>query len=414
MERRLAAILAADVVGYSRLMGEDEEGTLATLRRTRELLDGLIGDFDGRVFGGAGDSVMAEFPSPVQAVRFAIRFQGEIDEHNAGLPEPRRMRFRIGINLGDVMVEDDNLFGDGVNIAARIQALADPGGVCVADSVYQQIRNKVPLESRYLGKQTVKNIARPVVVHKILTKTARRPGPFAVLADLVRRHRGVAAAVIVAAAAGAGFAAWLALPPATRTPEGPGAFPEIVRPSRHFKVDRPAELADADALVIYDRILEDMVAAYETSGHPHAAAYSTWRRYNTAPYLSATHGNRYVNNYANDIAEAYGKAEAAGRLPQGSVLAKDGFEVTDRGDVLSGSLALMEKMAPGFNPEGRDWRYTMILPDGTLFGTTRGENAERVEFCMDCHIAAGEDQDHLFFVPEAYRTPFLDLGASTD
>ena len=88
--------------------------------------------------------------------------------------------------------------------------------------------------------------------------------------------------------------------------------------------------------------------------------------------------------------------------------------MTDRADVLSGSLALMEKMAPGFNPEGRDWRYTMILPDGTLFGTTKGENAERVEFCMDCHIAAGEDQDHLFFVPEAYRTPFFDLGASTD
>jgi class 3 adenylate cyclase len=130
MERRLAAILAADVVGYSRLMGEDEEGTLATLRRTRELLDGLIADFDGRVFGGAGDSVMGEFSSPVQAVRFAIRFQEEIEEQNADLPAPRRMRFRIGINLGDVMVENDNLFGDGVNIAARIQALADPGGVC--------------------------------------------------------------------------------------------------------------------------------------------------------------------------------------------------------------------------------------------------------------------------------------------
>ncbi len=125
--RRLVAILAADAVGYSRLMGEDEEETLKTLRAYREVINGLVGEHDGRVFAGGGDSVMAEFPSPVLAVRCAVRIQEELERRNAGLPEARRMHFRIAVNLGDVMVEEGNLFGDGVNIAARLQSLASPG-----------------------------------------------------------------------------------------------------------------------------------------------------------------------------------------------------------------------------------------------------------------------------------------------
>ncbi len=131
MERRLAAILAADVVGYSRLVGEDEEGTLRTLRACREVIDGLVTEHRGRVFGSAGDSVVAEFASPVEAVRCAANIQRDLERRNADLPEDRRMRFRIGINLGDVIVEGDNLLGDSVNVAARLETLADAGGMSV-------------------------------------------------------------------------------------------------------------------------------------------------------------------------------------------------------------------------------------------------------------------------------------------
>ncbi len=217
--------------------------------------------------------------------------------------------------------------------------------------------------------------------------------------------------MVVIAAAGVGAALWLGAPLREGASDDGGAFPQVARPTRHFRVERPADLAGADALVIYDRILEDMVAAYGKSGDPFAEVYRTWRRYNVAPYLSATHGERYVNNYANSAAIDYGKAEEAGTLPIGSVLAKDAFEVTERGDVLSAPLSLMEKMPPGFSPRFRDWRYTMIMPDGSLFGTTGGEGSERVEFCGECHIAAGDQQDHLFFVPEEYRTKFLNPTA---
>ncbi len=132
VQRRLAAIMAADVVGYSRLMGEDEEGTLATLKAYRGVIDELIQTHDGRVFGGAGDSVIAEFASPVEAVRCATEIQLALDQRSADVPDTRRMRFRIGVNLGDVMVEGDNLYGDGVNVAARLEGIAEPGGICVS------------------------------------------------------------------------------------------------------------------------------------------------------------------------------------------------------------------------------------------------------------------------------------------
>ena len=151
MERRLAAILAADVAGYSRLMGEDEEGTLARLKAYREIIDSLIGTHDGRVFGSAGDSVIAEFASPVEAVRCATEIQLQLGNRNADLPEDRHMRLRIGVNLGDVMVDGDNLLGDGVNVAARLEGMARPGGLCVSDTVISHIRDRLDLEFEDLG-----------------------------------------------------------------------------------------------------------------------------------------------------------------------------------------------------------------------------------------------------------------------
>ena len=408
--RRLVAILAADVVGYSRLMGEDEEETLKTLRAYLEVINGLVGEHDGRVFAVGGDSVMAEFPSPVLAVRCAVRIQEDLERRNAELPEARRMQFRIGVNLGDVMVEEGNLFGDGVNIAARLQSLAPPGGVCVSDSIYQQIRNKLPFGYEHLGELSFKNIAEPVVVYHVLTAPEAAGKVLAgEMARIRDRRRAALVVIVILGVVVSGIAVWLRPWAPGMEPESEeiSVFPQVARPTRHFRVERPAKLADADALTIYDRIRDNMVAGYSRSNDAFSTVYHTWRRYNTAPYLSATHGKRYVNNYANDVAKAYGRFEQAGTLPVGSILAKDSFEVTDRGDVVTGPLTLMEKMQLGFNLEGRDWRYTMIMPDGALFGTTKGEGSERVEFCMECHIAAGDEQDHLFFIPEQHRTRFL-------
>ena len=181
VQRRLAAILAADVVGYSRLMGEDEEATLRTLKAYREVIDGLIANHRGRVFGSAGDSVIAEFASPVEAVRCAIEIQKTLEERNAALPEDRRMRFRIGVNLGDVMIEGDNLLGDGVNVAARLEALAEPGGICVSGIVQQSVETKADCVFHDLGDQEVKNIARPVRTYRVIVEpgpgTVTVPGP---------------------------------------------------------------------------------------------------------------------------------------------------------------------------------------------------------------------------------------------
>ncbi len=164
MERRLAAILAADVVGYSRLMEGDEEATLATLNAYRKVIDRLLVDHRGRVFGSAGDSVIAEFASPVEAVRCAVKIQQEIEVRNANLPEDRRMRFRIGVNLGDVMAEGDNLFGDGVNVAARLEALCEGGGVALSGNVHEQVQGKLDELFEDAGEHEVKNIARPIRV----------------------------------------------------------------------------------------------------------------------------------------------------------------------------------------------------------------------------------------------------------
>ncbi len=172
MKRRLATILAADAVGYSRLMGADEEATLQRLNTYRKIIDRLIGEHHGRVFGSAGDSVIAEFASPVSAVRCAVQIQQTLEEHNVDVVEQRRMRFRIGVNLGDVVVEDDNLLGDGVNIAARLESLADPGGICIASNVYEQIENKLSVGYVYLGEKALKNIAKPLHVYKVLASPA--------------------------------------------------------------------------------------------------------------------------------------------------------------------------------------------------------------------------------------------------
>ncbi len=167
-KRKLAAILSADVAGYSRLMGEDEPATVRALETYRRVISDLIQQHRGRVVDSPGDNILAEFASVVDAVQCAVAVQKEIQARNLELPETRRMQFRIGINLGDVIEEEDRLYGDGVNIAARLESLAEPGGICVSKTAFDQIETKLPLGYEYLGEQTVKNIAKPVCAYKVL------------------------------------------------------------------------------------------------------------------------------------------------------------------------------------------------------------------------------------------------------
>jgi len=166
VKRKLTAILSADVKGYSRLMGEDEEWTLRTLNAYKDVMRSLIQQYRGRVVNAPGDNVLAEFISVVDAVQCAVEIQQVLRARNALLPENRRMEFRIGINLGDVIEEGDSIYGDGVNIAARLEGLAEAGGICISESAYQQIENKLPLKYEYLGEHEVKNIAKPVRVYR--------------------------------------------------------------------------------------------------------------------------------------------------------------------------------------------------------------------------------------------------------
>src|SRR5438094_1165942 len=168
--RRLAAILAAGVAGYSRLMGADEEGTLERLKALRhELIDPTIAEHKGRIVKTTGDGMLVEFASVVDAVRCAVAVQQAMPERNTGVAAESRIELRIGINLGDVIVEGDDIYGDGVNIAARIEALADAGGVFVSNTVHDHVRDRLPFVFEDLGEQQVKNIARPVRVYRVRT-----------------------------------------------------------------------------------------------------------------------------------------------------------------------------------------------------------------------------------------------------
>ena len=191
VERKLAAILSADVAGYSRLMDADEAGTLAALGEHRQVVDELIGHRGGRIASTAGDSVLAEFPSLLEAVHCAVEIQQAMAARNADLPEDRRMLFRIGINVDDVMQKDDDIFGHGVNVAARLQGLAVPGGICISRAARDQLRDKSPFIFEDHGEHAVKNIARPVRVYTVRFEGTVEP------ADEVAAAAGAADSVVV-------------------------------------------------------------------------------------------------------------------------------------------------------------------------------------------------------------------------
>jgi len=214
-KRKLTAILSADVKGYSRLMGEDEEATVRTITAHRKVITSVIEKYRGRVVDSPGDNILAEFVSVVDAVQSAVEIQEVIRAKNAELPEERRMEFRIGVNLGDVIQEGERIYGDGVNIAARVEGLAEPGGICISGSAYEQIENKLALGYDYIGEHTVKNIVKPIRVYRVPTgpetlqkvTEEKRPAP--------GWQRAALAVVIALLVVAGGVAIWKSYRPST-------------------------------------------------------------------------------------------------------------------------------------------------------------------------------------------------------
>src|SRR5260221_11729399 len=191
MKRKIAAIFAADIAGYSRLVAEDEEETLRRLASYRQVTDDFIARSGGRIFNTAGDAVLAEFPSAVEAVRCAIDIQESLRTRNMAYPASRQMSFRIGITIGDVVERDGDLLGDGVNIAARLEGLAEVGGICISRSVHEQVRNKMSVQLADIGAQEVKNIPTPV--HAYMVAMRREDGSYSVPQFKTKKPSGAAA-----------------------------------------------------------------------------------------------------------------------------------------------------------------------------------------------------------------------------
>jgi len=286
VERRLAAIMAADVVGYSRLMGGDEIGTLRALQaHRRELIDPKIAAHRGRIVKTTGDGLLVEFPSAVEAVACAISVQRGIAVRNEGVAEDKRVIFRIGVNVGDIISEAGDIFGDGVNVAARLESLCEPGGLCISRAVRDQVRDKLPVAFDDLGEQQVKNIARPVRAFRLTAEAiAATPelSPQALTAPGGRRRPWVIAVLVAVILAAGGTTWWIVrAPPMVTQPSGPTAIsPLPIGAARASIAVLPLEALGAEGGSDYfaDGLTEDIISALgrfrELSVMSHGAVFA--------------------------------------------------------------------------------------------------------------------------------------------
>jgi adenylate cyclase len=261
-KRKLTAILSADAVEYSRLMSEDEEATVLTITAYREVLSTLIQQHNGKVLDSPGDNLLAEFVSVVDAVQCAVAVQKEIKARNDELPENRRMQFRIGINLGDVIQEEDRIYGDGVNIAARLEGLAESGGICISKTAFDHIESKLPYGYEFLGDQTVKNIAKPVGAYRVLMEPRITVARKKAIEATFWRHKGVLVGTVAVLVAIIGVGIWnfyFRAPPIEPVSEEDMALPLPDKPS--IAVLPFVNIGDPEQEYIADGITEQIITA---------------------------------------------------------------------------------------------------------------------------------------------------------
>ena len=312
VKRKLAAILAADAVGYSRLMAADEEGTMKILSVHRSVIDGIIEFHEGRIVGTAGDSVLAEFGSPVEAVRCAVEIQDALKTRNDSLPEAQKMQFRIGVNLGDVMEKGEDLLGDGVNIAARLETIAEPGGICVSSSVYDQIAGKLDLGFVNIGTQMLKNIQRPIQVYRVERGGLRAPALAAPAPKPAsRRTPGVWAAGVLASVVIAAALAWyFELLPGMRPAERAKVEAELAR--MRAEAEEARRRVEADAAAADARRAQEEKREAESRARAEAAELARARAEAETAKRKAAAEKAAAEKAA---AEARRAAEASARAP---------------------------------------------------------------------------------------------------
>jgi adenylate cyclase len=388
--RRLAAILSADVEGYSRLMGEDEAATIETLTVYRAIIESLVQQHRGRVVDSPGDNVLAEFASVLDAMQCAVAMQRELNARNTTLPPPRRMKFRVGVNLGDVVVDGERIYGDGVNIAARLESLAEGGGIRIAGSVYEQIKTKLALNYEDLGTQAVKNIGEPVRVYRVRTE----PGttvPGAVrwkLAGATPRRRWALVAIALVVLLGGGVGLWqLALPPSTPLPDKPSIavlpfvnmsgdpeqeyfsdgmtedlITEFSRMAGLLVIARPSVFVYKGKAVRPEQVSRELGARYLLGGSVRKANN---RIRITAQLVDATTGHHmWADSYDRDLRDIFAvQAEIAGTISQALAVRLTGKERAEMGRPYTSSeeawefsqrgLELYRRFTPQDNAEAR-------------------------------------------------------------
>jgi adenylate cyclase len=359
--RRLAAILAADVAGYSRLMGADEVGTVQALREHRSAADPLIARHGGRIVKTTGDGVLIEFGSVVGAVEGALELQRLAAERNAGTPAERRMEWRIGVHIGDVLIEGDDILGDGVNIAARLEGIAEPGGICISEDAFRQVRGKVEAEFADLGERQLKNIARPVHIHGIRPTTAGASAAEPTRARrLVSRQRAVIAAALVSSI-GIASAVWWAWPqrsvPAAAVPNtSPPGSASLAIPRLSFVVLPFENLSrDPDQEYFADGITDDLTTDLSRISGSFVIARNTAFTYKGKPVDAKQIGRELGVHYVIE-----GSVRRAGNQVQvnvqlidaesGAHLWADRFN-TDRQDLAESQTDITGRLAQSLNVE---------------------------------------------------------------